>query len=124
MSGWNGQFNARLQRLEKMQDSTDGGAVIITDNGTALDKTYAEIYDLIESGTPCYISYTDYKALSGLDEEYAYQVDLFPVVFVYKYADDYRIMAVATGRSAFNNYFNRHPKVSFFYFPSIRSVIL
>lgn len=79
------------------------GAVIITDNGTALDKTYAEIYALIESGTPCYISYIGGKAEQDLDSYYAYSVTLLPVVAVYKYSDAYRIMAVTARQATVSN---------------------
>lgn len=90
-----------LNKIEQgIADAGGGGAVIITDNGTALDKTYAEIYALVESGTPCYISYTAGKASGGLDETYTYKVVLFPVVLVYKYNNDYRVMAVSSSQGS------------------------
>lgn len=70
-----------------------GSAVIITDDGTALDKTFAEIYNLVLSGTPCYISYTGHKSVSNLDSDYFYSVMLLPIVKVYKYNDIYRVYA-------------------------------
>lgn len=70
-----------------------GGAVIITDDGTSLDKTYAEIYDLINSGTPCYISWTGYRSMSDLDSDYVYNVCLMPICYVYKYDNAYRVIA-------------------------------
>lgn len=70
-----------------------GSGVIITDNGTALDKTYAEIYDLVNSGTPCYIKYNVYASTTDLDTDYDYHIRLMPISFVYKYDTVYRIMA-------------------------------
>lgn len=81
---------------EDPAEGSGGGAVIITDDGTALDKTYAEIYDLIESETPCYISYTVGKSLQDLDSDYTYSVNLLPVVAVSKYDTVYRVYASAT----------------------------
>lgn len=82
-----------LNKMEQGIADGGGGAVIITDNGSALDKTFAEIYDLVKSGTPCYIKHNVNAAISGLDSEYAYTVRLFPVTLVYKYDDAYRVMA-------------------------------
>lgn len=67
--------------------------VIITDNGTALDKTYAEIYDLVNSGTPCYIKYNVDASTTDLDTDYAYNIRLMPISYVYKYESAYRIIA-------------------------------
>lgn len=83
--------------------SGGGGAVTITDNGTALDKTYAEIYDLVNGGTPCYIKYNQVGSESDLDEDYTYKVALFSVALVYKYGDNYRIMAVSSGQETVHN---------------------
>lgn len=82
-----------LNKIEQGIADGGGGAVIITDDGTALDKTYAEIYDLINSGTPCYISWTGYGSDSDLDSDYSYNVCLMPICYVYKYDDTYRIIA-------------------------------
>lgn len=89
--------------IEEAAQSGGGGAVIIIDDGTALDKTYAEIYDLVESGTPCYVSYTGAKSITDLDTSYAYHVDLMPIVKVYKYNDDYRIACVFASNPATGN---------------------
>lgn len=84
-------------KLNKIENgiANAGSAVIITDNGTALDKTYAEIYDLVNSGTPCYIKFNVYASTTGLDTDYAYHVRLMPISFVYKYDSAYRIIASA-----------------------------
>lgn len=75
-------------------------AVIIKDNGTALDKTFAEIYNLILSGTPCYVSYTEAKTSDDLDDGYTYHIELMPIVKVYKYNEDYRIACSVACMSA------------------------
>ena len=82
-----------LKMIEEGGGGGGGGAVIITDNGTSLDKTFAEIYNLVLSGTPCYISYTGNKATSDLDSDYVYSVMLLPIVKVHKYNDIYRVYA-------------------------------
>lgn len=82
-----------------------GSAVIITDNGTALDKTYAEIYNLVHSGTPCYIFY-EYNEPTDLDSDYSYSALLMPIVRAYKYEGVYRIfasVAVPYGNSSNTN---------------------
>lgn len=83
-----------MNKIEQGIADGGGGAVIINDTNGTLDKTYAEIYELIESGTPCYISFTSYKSTSDLDSDYAHKVELMPIVTVYKYADAYRIYAL------------------------------
>lgn len=92
-------------KLNKIENgiASAGSAVIITDNGTALDKTYAEIYDLVNSGTPCYIKYNVYASNVDLDTDYAYHVRLMPVNYVYKYDAEYRIMASTTEVAAVGN---------------------
>lgn len=85
-----------MNKIEQGIADGGGGAVIITDDGTSLDKTYAEIYDLINSGTPCYISFTDNRSVSDLDTDYDYYVLLMSVVKVLKYDQYYRILAVSS----------------------------
>lgn len=82
-----------LKMIEEGGGGGGGGAVIITDDGTSLDKTFAEIYNLVLSGTPCYISYTGHKSVSNLDSDYFYSVMLLPIVKVHKYNDIYRVYA-------------------------------
>jgi len=85
-----------LNKIENgIADAGSGsGATIIVDNGTALDKTFAEIYELIKDSVPCYISYTQAKSTTGLDNDYAYRVSLMPIIKVYKYDNVYRVLAV------------------------------
>lgn len=87
---------AKLNNIEEGIAAGGSGAVIITDNGTQLDKTYAEIYDLVHSGTPCYIKYNLGGSESALDEDYTYYVALMPIVYVFKYELCYRICASAS----------------------------
>lgn len=70
-----------------------GSAVIVTETNNTLDKTFAEIYDLIHSGTPCYIKRIEGGAISDLDSTYVYYIQLMPIVAIYKYNDNYRIYA-------------------------------
>lgn len=80
-----------------------GGAVIITDNGTQLDKTYAEIYALVKSGTPCYIKYNLYGFENDIDTDYSHQVELLPIVAVMKYNDVYRVFASCAAGSTISS---------------------
>lgn len=92
-----------MNRIEQGIADGGGGAVIITDNGTALDKTYAEIYDLVNSGTPCYIKYNAEGSTTDLDNDYAYSVRLLPVVAVHKYNNAYRVFALDTTPAYISN---------------------
>ena len=92
-------------KLNKLENgvANAGGTLIITDNGTALDKTFAEIYDAVHSGTPCYIHYTGNESTQSLDNDYGYHVELLPVVSVFKYNTYYRVYALVVGTQSFNN---------------------
>ena len=70
-----------------------GSATIITDTNGTLDKTFTEIYNLLVSGTPCYIKWKD-STPSDMDNDYAYSAFLLPVIKVRKYDDLYRVFAV------------------------------
>ena len=91
---------AKMNNIEEGIAEGGGGAVIITDNGTQLDKTYAEIYALVNSGTPCYIKYNRGNSKSDLDEDYTYYVALAPVVLVYKYDSYYRIHSLCSATTS------------------------
>lgn len=93
---WNTGDDVTATKLNKIENgiANAGNAVIITETNTnngTLDKTFAEIYDLIHSGTPCYIKKLDGEAQSNLDNSYAYNIQLMPIVAIFKYNDDYRI---------------------------------
>lgn len=100
-TNWNTGDTITASALNKIENGIanaggGGGAVIITDDGTALDKTYAEIYDLVNSGTPCYIKFNQNGSVSDLDMDYAYNIELMPIVFVVKYSTNYRVVAVCS----------------------------
>ncbi len=87
------------------------GGVIINDTGGALDKTFAEIYDLILNGTPCFISWK-YGSPTDLEEEYTYSTELIPIISVYKYNDSFRIAACCTRfMGEGNDYFVGFPSI-------------
>lgn len=86
---WNTGDTITASALNKMEQGIadgGGGAVIVTETSDTLDKTFAEIYDLIHSGTPCYIKRLQYEA-----GDYEYNIQLMPIVAIYKYNDTYRI---------------------------------
>ena len=86
------------------------GGVIINDTSGTLDKTFAEIYDLLNNGTPCFIRW--YRTeVSDPDEEYSYQYVLIPIVAVYKYNDTYRIAASTTLFDTLSQYFVGIPTI-------------
>ena len=92
-----------LNKIEQGIAGGGGGAVIIEDNGTQLNKTFAEIYELIHSGTPCYIRYANPSSVSNLDSEYSYNAVLMPVVAVLKYNDLYRVYASSSYAQQISN---------------------
>ena len=83
----------KLNKLEQGVANA-GSALIITEANNTLDKTFAEIYDAIANGIPCYVKYKDFTP-SSLDGEYAYMATTAPVVYVGKYDETYRIYVVA-----------------------------
>lgn len=99
---WNRGDTVTSTKLNKLEQgvANAGSAVIITDNGTSLDKTFAEIYDLILNGIPCYIKYSAGASSTNLDTEYSYATMLLSVVKVQKYNNDYRIYAVCAMASS------------------------
>lgn len=102
---WNTGDDVTATKLNKLEQgvANASGALIITDNGTALDKTFAEIYDAVHSGTPCYIHYTGDESTPSLDSDYTYQIDLLPVVSVFKYDTYYRVYALAVSPQGVDN---------------------
>lgn len=90
---WTTGDTVTATKMNKIENgiANAGSAVIITETNATLDKTFAEIYDLIHSGTPCYIKRLEAEADEGLDNTYAYNIQLMPIVAIYKYNDVYRI---------------------------------
>lgn len=81
-------------KLNNMESGIASAAMIITETSETLDKTFAEIYDLIHSGTPCYIKRLYDEASSDLDSTYSYNIQLMPIVAIYKYNENYRIYSL------------------------------
>lgn len=81
------------------------GGVIINDTSGTLDKTFAEIYDLLNNGTPCFIRwvYNQTTDLEDLEGEYTYSTELIPIISVYKYNESYRIAACCTNFGTVSN---------------------
>lgn len=92
-------------KLNKIEQgiANAGSAMIITDNGTALDKTFAEIYNAIISGIPCYVKYK-YNTPSDLDEDYEYQASFAPVISVFKYDISYKVYVASNTPMAVGSY--------------------
>lgn len=81
-----------LNKIEQgIADGGGGGATIITDSSGTLDKTFAEIYNLVNSGTPCYVLCNSSGSSSDLDSDYTYHIALLQVIAMFKYNDVYRI---------------------------------
>lgn len=92
---WSTGDTITAAKLNKIEDgiANSGDGVIITDNGSALNKTFAEIYNLINSGTLCFIKYNVDGSQANLDTDYFYNIKLLPIVTVYKYGTEYRVLA-------------------------------
>lgn len=92
---WNTGDDVTATKLNKIENgiANAGSAVIVTETNNTLDKTFAEIYDLVHSGTPCYIKRIDGGAQSDLDSYYTYNIQLMPIVAIFKYDASYRIYA-------------------------------
>lgn len=101
-----------LNNMEQgISDANTGStSVIINDVEGTLDKTYAEIYDLLNSGTPCFIRWNNNDD-PDLDEEYAYYELLMPIICVYKYNETYRIVAGVTYFGTLSQYFVGVPTI-------------
>jgi len=104
-TSWNTGDTITAAAMNKIENgiANAGGATIITDTSGTLDKTFAEIYNLIAGGTPCYIMYKNVTP-SDLDEEYTYTVVLLPIVKVRKYDDMYRVYATNSSQLQVNSY--------------------
>lgn len=104
-TAWNTGDTITASAMNKIENgiANAGSAVIVTDTNGTLDKTFAEIYDLIHSGTPCYIKRVDDEAPSDLDSTYSYNIQLMPIVAIYKYNEDYRIYSSHAVSSAYTS---------------------
>lgn len=85
-------------KLNKMESgiANAGNALIVTltvtNPGYVMDKTYTEIYETFKSGIPCYV-----KLISSTDDpitdQYVIKEMIEPIIFVYKYDENYRVYA-------------------------------
>lgn len=104
---WNTGDTITASALNKIEqgiaDGGGGGATIITDSSGTLDKTYAEIYNLVNSGTPCYVLFNANGSSSDLDSDYNYFIVLLQVISVFKYNDVYRIFCGSTMANEVDN---------------------
>jgi hypothetical protein len=85
-----------MNKIEQGIANGGGGFVVnvTSENGTlTMDKTFAEIYEAMDSGIPCFMKYFD-ELGSGetLDTAYRYSALLSPIVTLYKYDDAYRVL--------------------------------
>ena len=89
----------KLNKMEQGIADGGGGALIITDTNGTLDKTFAEIYDALANGVPCFVKYNNNTG-TDLDEEYIYTTFVAPVIKLYKYDNIYRVY-VATNTTKY-----------------------
>ena len=90
-----------LNKIEQGIADAGGGAgglvvnVMSVDGTLTMDATYAEIYEAMKSGTPCFICYTGnaYVPPDDIDSAYAHRVTLVEISRCYKYDDVYRVHA-------------------------------
>lgn len=78
-----------------------GEAMIIElDSQNKLTKTFAEIFNYLKNGTPCYLKCGSGPAEgNSIDDEYITYWRLMPISHIYKYNDEYRVYII-DGRSA------------------------
>lgn len=73
-----------------------GEAMIIElDSQNKLTKTFAEIFNYLKNGIPCYMRYgIDPSEGNTIDDTFSTHRRLLPIVFAYKYDTNYRVYAV------------------------------
>lgn len=81
-----------------------GEAMIIElDSQNKLTKTFAEIFNYLKNGTPCYLKYgIDPSEGSTIDDTYVTHRRLLPIVYAYKYNTDYRVYAIDVAPTYFS----------------------
>lgn len=96
-----------MNKIEQGIANGGGGFVVnvTSENGTmTMDKTFAEIYEAMESGIPCFMKYVE--ELSGgetLDTAYTYTALFSPIVMLYKYDDAYRVLVSSSSPQYVSN---------------------
>ncbi len=103
---WNRGDTVTSTKLNKLEQgvANAGNGLIITDTNGTLDKTFAEIYDALADGVPCFVKFKDISP-SSLDEEYVYSIVVAPVLKLHKYDSMYRIYIANNTTSAVGNYY-------------------
>ena len=97
-TNWTTGDTITATKLNKMEQgiANAGSAMVLTITTTllskTLNKTFAEIYEALHNGTPCYIQY-DYNYTADIDNEYVTGSVLAQVSEAYKYSDTYRVFA-------------------------------
>ena len=88
-----------LNKIEQgIADGGAGGLVVnVTNSGGTftMDKTYAEIYETMKAGTPCFMCFTGsaYVPPEDIDSGYVHGVVLVEIGMCYKYDTVYRVYA-------------------------------
>jgi hypothetical protein len=96
---WNTGDTITASAMNKIEqgiaNAGGGGALIcnVTPGTWTMDKTFAEIYEAMDSGIPCFMKRIENLG-SGetIDTAYAYRAILAPIVLLYKYDDVYRVL--------------------------------
>lgn len=96
-----------LNKIEQGIADTGGGAGGLVVNvsyisGTfTMDATYAEIYEAMKAGTPCFMCYTGsaYAPPYDIDSAYAHKVVLAEISMCYKYDNTYRVYVLVNSPS-------------------------
>lgn len=97
-----------MNKIENGIANAGGGGVVVnvtSENGTfTMDKTFAEIYEAINSGIPCFMKYVE-ELGSGetLDTAYAYIARLSPIVTLFKYDEAYRVIVSSSHSQYISN---------------------
>jgi len=93
-TNWTTGDTITATKLNKMEQgiANAGSAMILTISSNTLNKTFAEIYEALHNGTPCYIQY-DFNYTADIDNEYNTISVLAQVTQAYKYSDAYRVFA-------------------------------
>ena len=101
---WNTGDTITASALNKIEQGiADGGAGGLVVNVTysytrgafTMDATYAEIYEAMKAGMPCFMCYAGsaYEPPEDIDSAYAHQVILAEISNCYKYDIVYRVYA-------------------------------
>lgn len=99
---WNTGDTITASALNKIEQGiADGGAGELVVNVTyssdtfTMDATYAEIYEAMKAGTPCFMRFAGaaYVPPDDIDSAYAHHVVLVEIGMCYKYDTVYRVFA-------------------------------